>query len=90
MIIIGGLNFTKTTIQCPLEKGFESKSSDLLKNKGQLKDLAILFPLNWIIAAHASPYPCKTERYDLFLTETYIIVWLAQKCLLNKPIEFIL
>ena len=41
------------------------------------------------VAAYASPYRCGTRRWDLCLTEKYIIARAEQKNLLNKRTELI-
>ena len=63
--------------------------TELSKHIWQLKRNRIEFNLKWSIAAYAAPYKCGTRRYDLCLTEKYIIARTNQNNLLNKRTELI-
>ena len=63
--------------------------TELLKHIWQLKRNGIEFDVKWSITAYATPCTCGTRRYDLCLTEKFIIAWANQNNVLNKRTELI-
>ena len=64
-------------------RGYE-KETEPSKHIWQLKDNNTEFYLKWSIAAYALPSRCGIRRYDLCLTEKYIIARAEQKNLINN------
>ena len=57
------------------------------KHIWKLKDKGINFKVKWSVAAYASTYRCGSRRFDLYLTEEYLIARANHKNLLNKRTE---
>ena len=79
---------TTITQICFRIKNYEHKTEPS-KHIWQLKCNGTEFNLKWSIAAYATPYRCGTRRWDLFVTEKYIIAQANKNNLLNKRTKLI-
>ena len=62
---------------------------ELSKYIWQLKDKSKKYDKCWKIFLYATPYKCGTRRWNLCLTEKYVIAGADQEYLLNKRTEII-
>ena len=85
----GGFKFQYNNHANSFRNRYYEHATELSKYIWKLEDLEKAFILKWIIAACTFPYRCGTRRYDLCVTEKYIIARADQKRLLNKRTEFI-
>ena len=65
------------------------QDTELSKHIWELQDKGINFKVKWSVAAYASTYRCGSRRYDLCLTEKYVIARANHTNLLNKRTELI-
>ena len=91
-IILWLIQRTEISFLQPLEiiskKGYESEF-ELSEYIWQMKDESKNCNIHWKIFTYARAYKCGTRRYELCLTEKYMIASADQEHLLNERSEII-
>ena len=88
VLMMENLNLGIITTQINFAIDIKNKTQ-LSKHMWKLQDKGINFKIKWSVAAYASTYRCGSRRYDLCLTEKYVIARANNKNLLNKRTELI-
>ena len=89
VLVTENLNLAIITTQIHFAIDITNKTQNFQNTSGNCKTKASTSNVKWSVAAYASTYRCGSRRYDLCLTEKYVIARANHTNLLNKRTELI-